>query len=88
YDVYCNRTHQIPNICPEIIKSIELQEGEWGSEGCTQTWSYVHGGKSCVAKAVVESIDRENKKMTFKLIDGELMGHYKSFKIAFHVTPK
>ncbi|KAK7401039.1 hypothetical protein VNO78_12351 [Psophocarpus tetragonolobus] len=88
YDVYCKRTYHIPNICPEKIKSIEIHEGEWGSEGSIVSWNYIHEGKSCVAKVVVEGIDDENKKVNFKVIEGELLQHYKSFKFVMQFTPK
>jgi len=45
-------------------------------------------GNICVAKEVVEGIDRKNKKMSLKVIEGDLLGHYKSFKANLQVTPK
>ena len=37
-------------------------------------------GKDQVVKEVVESIDEENKAITFKVIEGDLLKEYKSFK--------
>lgn len=45
-------------------------------------------GKVCVAKEVVEGIDKENNKMTLKVIHGDLLRLYKSFKSNLQVTPK
>ncbi|RDX62050.1 MLP-like protein 43, partial [Mucuna pruriens] len=99
-DVYWNRTHHIANIFPEKIHSIEINEGEWGTEGSIVTWNYYLGkelrlqtssskqGKTCAAKVVAESIDRKDNKMTFKVIDGDLLQYYKSFKFILQVTPK
>jgi len=41
-----------------------------------------------VAKEVVEGIDKENCKLSFKVLEGDLLGLYKSFKIDFQVTPE
>ncbi|KAI9126216.1 hypothetical protein K1719_002637 [Acacia pycnantha] len=45
-------------------------------------------GKKCVAKELVESIDKENKKITFKVLEGDLLEHYKSFRITIKAMPK
>ena len=37
-------------------------------------------GKACVCKEVVEDIDQENKKVSFRVIEGDILGPYKSFK--------
>lgn len=36
----------------------------------------------------VESIDEENKSITYKIIDGEIAQNYKVFKSTAQVTPK
>lgn len=43
YEVLCNKTHHISNVCPDIVKGIELHEGDWGTEGCIISWNYVFG---------------------------------------------
>lgn len=45
-------------------------------------------GKTCVAKEVVEAIDPARNLITFKIIEGDLLEHYKSFKATIQVTPK
>ncbi|KAF7827664.1 MLP-like protein 28 [Senna tora] len=88
HDVFCSRTHHIANVCPDKIQGVEIHEGEWGSEGSIICWNYVHDGKKCVAKELIESIDGKNNKMTFKVIEGDLLKDYKSFKFILHVTPQ
>nr|KYP76780.1 MLP-like protein 43 [Cajanus cajan] len=88
YDVFCNRTHLIANIFPEKIHSVEIHKGEWGTEGSIISWNYLHEGKTCECTEVVEGIERENNKVNFKVIEGDLLEHYKSFKFTLHVTPK
>jgi len=41
-----------------------------------------------VAKEVVEGIDKENCKVSFKVLEGDLLGLYKNFKFNLQVTPK
>jgi len=43
HDLYCNRTHHIANILPQIVKSVEIHKGEWGTEGSIICWNYLHG---------------------------------------------
>ena len=45
-------------------------------------------GKDQVVKQVVESIDEENKAVTFKVIEGDLLKEYKSFKGIVQSIPK
>ncbi|GER37353.1 polyketide cyclase/dehydrase and lipid transportsuperfamily protein [Striga asiatica] len=42
-------------------------------------------GKERVAKEIIEAIDEEKKSVTFKVIGGDLMELYKSFKLTVHV---
>ncbi|KAL2330798.1 hypothetical protein Fmac_018379 [Flemingia macrophylla] len=88
YDVFCNKTHLIANIFPEKIHSVEIHKGEWGTEGSIISWNYLHEGKPCVCTEVVEGIERENNKVNFKVIEGDLLEHYTSFKFILQVTPK
>ena len=41
-----------------------------------------------MAKEVVEGIDKENNKTNYRVIGGDLLRHYKSFKFLLKVTPK
>ena len=88
YDVFCNRPHYIATISPQKVQSVQIQNGEWGTEGSVITWNYVHEGKICVAKEIVEDIDKENKKLSFNVVEGDLLGHYKTFKANLQATPK
>ncbi|XP_028759007.1 MLP-like protein 43 [Neltuma alba] len=88
HDVFCSRTHHIANVCPEKVQGVEIHEGEWGSQGSIIFWNYVHDGKKCVAKELVEHIDKENNKITFKVLEGDLMEDYKTFRITIQVFPQ
>lgn len=42
-------------------------------------------GKDMFGKEIVEVIDEEKKSMTFKIIEGNVLEIYKSFKLTCHV---
>ncbi|KAK7334632.1 hypothetical protein VNO80_26392 [Phaseolus coccineus] len=88
YDIFCNRPHHIANISPQKIQSVQIHKGEWGTEGSIVSWNFMLDGKKVVAKEVVEGIDKENCKLSFKVLEGDLLGLYKSFKFNLQVTPK
>lgn len=46
FDVYKNQSSLLPNICPEIIQSIEVVEGDGKSVGSVRLWTYVLGNIS------------------------------------------
>ncbi|KAK7360416.1 hypothetical protein VNO77_02409 [Canavalia gladiata] len=88
-DLYSNKTHHIAKICPDKVQAVNIHKGEWGSVGSIISWNYVHEGKACVAKEVIEDIDKKNNKMIFKVIEGDLVEEfYKSFKLLLEVIPK
>ncbi|XP_022635973.1 MLP-like protein 43 [Vigna radiata var. radiata] len=87
YDVLCNKTHQLPNISPQNLLSVQIHKGQWGTQGSIISWNYLHEGKVSVVKEILEDIDKEKKKISFRVIEGELLQHYKSFKIMIQVTP-
>lgn len=45
-------------------------------------------GKEHTAKEIIELIDDEKKLVIYKLIEGDLMKEYKSFKFIVQVVPK
>ncbi|KAI4357628.1 hypothetical protein L6164_001565 [Bauhinia variegata] len=88
YDVFCIRTHQMANICPKVIDSVDLLEGEWGTEGSIILWKFLVDGRIHVSKEVVETLNKEDYSITCKVIEGDLLQHFKSFKFIVQVTPK
>ncbi|XP_022138175.1 MLP-like protein 43 [Momordica charantia] len=83
--------HHMPNVTKNPkhhIRGCELHEGEWGKVGSVLNWTYFHGGKECVAKELIEAIDEEKNLITFKVTDGDILEHYKSFKFTMQCIPK
>ncbi|KAJ9708434.1 hypothetical protein PVL29_000463 [Vitis rotundifolia] len=83
-----NQAHHLPNICSDKIHKIEVHEGDWETQGSVQHWSFTVGGNSESIKETVESIDEENRSITFKVLDGEVLKDYKSYKVTTQAIPK
>jgi len=88
HEVFSGRPHHISNVSSDKIQGCALHEGDWGKEGSVIYWDYVHDGQAKVAKEKIEAIDDTNKSITFKVIEGDLLKEYKSFKIVVQATPK
>ncbi|KAF7827622.1 MLP-like protein 28 [Senna tora] len=84
HEVMSSKTHHIGNVS-SVVNSVEMHEGEWGKVGSILLWNYVH---ACVAKVVIEAIDPAKNLITFKVIEGDILDHYKSFKATIQVSPK
>ncbi|XP_022992825.1 MLP-like protein 31 isoform X2 [Cucurbita maxima] len=88
YEIFCNRPHHISNISGDKVQGCKLVEGEWGKVGSTVNWNYYHDGEAKVAKHLIEAVDEEKHTITFKVLQSDLLKHYKTFKFTFRVTPK
>ncbi|GAV84152.1 Bet_v_1 domain-containing protein [Cephalotus follicularis] len=87
HEAFC-KAYDIPKACPEKVKSVDLQEGEWGTVGSITTWTYLIEGKPEICKMMTEAVDYDNKSQTFKTIGGDILKYYKSFKYSMKVIPK
>ncbi|XP_022972260.1 MLP-like protein 43 [Cucurbita maxima] len=88
HEIFHQRPHHISNVSSDKIQGCEIHEGEWGKVGSIVHWNYVHDGKSCVAKEIIEAVDEENNMISFKVVEGDLLEAYKSFKLTIHCLPK
>ncbi|KAL2235106.1 UNVERIFIED_CONTAM: Kirola, partial [Sesamum indicum] len=85
HEIFRERPHHISGMTPHNIQNCDLHEGQWGTVGSVIYWNYTHDGKEKVAKEIIEAIDEEKKSVTFKVIEGDLMELYKTFKLTVHV---
>ncbi|KAK1380606.1 Polyketide cyclase/dehydrase and lipid transportsuperfamily protein [Heracleum sosnowskyi] len=67
------------------VQNCELHDGELGAVGSIVIWNYMIDGKAKVAKDLIEVIDDEKKLIIWKVIEGDLVELYNSFKITAHV---
>ncbi|XP_021905533.1 MLP-like protein 43 [Carica papaya] len=88
HEIFTHKPHHCSSASPGIVNSCDLHEGDWGTVGSIICWDYVHDGKKCIAKEVIEAIDSEKNFIRFKLIEGDLLKEYKSFSFNIQVTPK
>ncbi|KAI5558418.1 hypothetical protein BDE02_17G040500 [Populus trichocarpa] len=89
HDIFSSSTlPQVSCMSPAKVQAIHLLEGEWGKPGCTICWNFCIDGAPKVAKEVIEDIDNTKLSTTFKVIEGDLMEAYKSFKVIVQATPK
>ncbi|CAL5206659.1 unnamed protein product [Lathyrus oleraceus] len=84
YNIFRKQLEHVPNISPEIHEN-KVHEGDGENVGSIKYWEYIIEGKKVSAKAKIETIDDENKIITYSLFDGEVSENYKSFKSTFQV---
>ncbi|KAI3876745.1 hypothetical protein MKW92_014929 [Papaver armeniacum] len=90
YNLFRHNAMQIPKIFPDYFKSVKIIKGD-GSLGTIRRWQYVAPGassKEMVLKDIVKSVDDENRSITFGVLEGDILTHYKSFDFTLTVTPK
>lgn len=88
HEVFSRRPHHLSNVSNDKIQGVELHEGEWGKPGSVIYWNYFHDDQPRVAKEVIEAVDEENNSITYRVIEGDLLNEYKSFRLTIQVTPK
>ncbi|XP_004297383.1 PREDICTED: MLP-like protein 31 [Fragaria vesca subsp. vesca] len=88
HEYFTRRPHHISNVSSDKIQGCDLHEGDWGNVGSVIYWNYVHDGKPRVCKELIEAIDDETNSITLKIIEGDLLEHYKSFKATIQASPK
>lgn len=47
FDIYKNKSHLMPKICPNKLQSIQVAQGDGKSVGSVRLWTYVMG-KLCI----------------------------------------
>ncbi|KAI9125192.1 hypothetical protein K1719_003808 [Acacia pycnantha] len=65
-----------------------MHQGDFGKVGSIIVWNYVHDGKHCVAKEVIEAVDPAKNLISFRVIKGDVLQNYKSFKATLQVIQR
>ncbi|KAG8362681.1 hypothetical protein BUALT_BualtUnG0051100 [Buddleja alternifolia] len=84
-ELFRDKQHHIPNICPDLIQSVDLLSGQWGSLGSVFVWNFNLDGKTVASKEMMEAIDEKKKSVTYKMIEGGLLELYKTMKFILSV---
>ncbi|CAL5206657.1 unnamed protein product [Lathyrus oleraceus] len=79
YNIFRKQLQHIPNISPEV-HGARVIEGDWENVGSVIQWEYTIDGREESAKEKIDTLDDENKVITYSLFDGEVSENYKSLK--------
>ncbi|KAK2354334.1 hypothetical protein P8452_74732 [Trifolium repens] len=80
--------HEMQNAC-ERVHETKLHRGDdWHDTDKVLHWTYVIDGKVHTCYEIIEEVDEQNKKSTFKLFGGDIDEHYKVFKLIVEVIDK
>ncbi|XP_074316692.1 MLP-like protein 31 [Silene latifolia] len=88
HELFGTKPHHLTSIIPHKIHTCDVHEGEFGKPGSIVHWNYIHDGKKCVAKELIEEVDEEKKLVKYKLIEGDLLQEFKSMTFTLHVVQK
>ncbi|GMJ04448.1 MLP-like protein 31 [Hibiscus trionum] len=87
YDAFRTKAQLTPKMSNGLIADIRLLQGDWNSVGAVRLWSYDFEGKSYMIKEMLENVDDSNKTMVYKLVEGDLLNYYKSWRTILNITP-
>ncbi|KAL5071063.1 hypothetical protein RYX36_021950 [Vicia faba] len=88
YNFFRKKLHDIPNISTETVQEGRVHEGDWENVGSVTHWEYTLEGKKQSAKEKIETIDDDNKIITYSVFGGEVGESYKSLKVTIQVIDK
>ncbi|KAI9170511.1 hypothetical protein LWI28_029060 [Acer negundo] len=82
-------TSLFPRAFPHDYKSIQVLEGDGKAAGSVRLFTYAEGSP-IVKKSTekIEHVDDVNMKVSYSVIDGDLLEYYKVFKGFIAVIPK
>ncbi|XP_075515997.1 MLP-like protein 423 [Primulina tabacum] len=81
-------TNLFPKIFPQVFESVVALEGDGNSPGSVRKITYAQGVPLTPITQKIESVDEENKKMTYSVVDGDILKLYKSFRATLAVSAK
>ncbi|KAK8529234.1 hypothetical protein V6N13_102173 [Hibiscus sabdariffa] len=88
FDVYKNKAYLMPKLSSQVVTDIKLLQGDWNSEGSLRLWHIVvDGGKIESVKEMFEKVDDTNRTIVYKLVGGEIMDAYKTWRSILNVMP-
>ncbi|KAK4261732.1 hypothetical protein QN277_004689 [Acacia crassicarpa] len=86
-EIFSTKVYELATISPDIVQSLEIVSGAWGSIGLTILVDYTIDGIAQVAKMELASLNLLDLSLTFKVIEGDLLKVYNSFDVILKVTP-
>ncbi|CAJ2657165.1 MLP-like protein 28 [Trifolium pratense] len=88
FKLFSSELHEVQNVC-ERVHETKLHRGDdWHDTDKVLHWTYVIDGKVHTCYEIIEEVDEQNKKSTFKLFGGDIDEDYKVFKLILEVIDK
>ncbi|XP_059446614.1 kirola-like [Corylus avellana] len=87
FEIFRKKANLLPTICPNLVKDIQLVEGNWESKASIKKWTMVVAAGKSEVNVKAESGEDTNKSYTY-VIGGEVTKKYKSLVVTFLVTTK
>ncbi|XVF43614.1 hypothetical protein PTKIN_Ptkin02bG0054200 [Pterospermum kingtungense] len=87
YDTFKSKSQLMPKMSNDVT-DVKLVQGDWDSVGSVKQWTFVAGGKSVSVKDIVENMDDKNRAIVFRVVEGDMMNSFKSWKASLNVMPK
>ncbi|XP_009363503.2 MLP-like protein 423 [Pyrus x bretschneideri] len=82
-------TTVFPKAFPQDYKSIDVLEGDGKAVGSVRLITYADDSALVkVSKETIDAVDEVGKAFAYKVIGGDLLKYYTSFKCVLTVTPK
>ncbi|XP_061990849.1 MLP-like protein 34 [Rosa rugosa] len=85
YDMVVNRPHHVPNNKLDGVATNQADSSSSAKVGSISSWKYFQDGKAKVCQAMIEALDSKKHSTTWKIVEGELLDHYKSFKFILQI---
>ncbi|KAE8667198.1 Detected protein of unknown function [Hibiscus syriacus] len=86
YDAFRNKAKLTPKMSDGFVADVKLLQGDWNSVGAVRLWTYDFEGKSQMVKEILEGVDDDNKTMVFKVVEGDVLNYYKSWRTVLNIT--
>nr|KJB15293.1 hypothetical protein B456_002G178000 [Gossypium raimondii] len=87
YNAFRSKPQFLPKMSNGLIKDVKLLQGDWNSVGAVRLWSYASEGKPQMVKEIFEKVNEKSKTMVYKLVEGDLLNSYNSWRNIITITP-
>ncbi|CAA3000339.1 MLP 34 [Olea europaea subsp. europaea] len=86
YGFFKNRMSDLVNIFPAGFKSAQVIEGHEGSVGAVLLYNFVAGGITQTVTLRTEAINDEQRTVTYKPLEGDVLKLYPSYQFTIAVS--
>ncbi|KAK6152835.1 hypothetical protein DH2020_012474 [Rehmannia glutinosa] len=86
YNFFKNDLTELTKIVPQLFQSVKVIDGNKGQAGGVIQYELLILGKAMTAKVKTETINDEERSITFVILEGDVMQLYTSFKAKVTVS--